>query len=87
MFPYQRAKPTGRGFRQYLHLFRGLYLAPARRALVHETLNMAKEGRKAWTYEGTRRVRQAPNIAYDNPMTNGDGMGTSDQYDGYNGAP
>jgi hypothetical protein len=66
--------------------------APARRAgnvvLVHETLNMAQEGRKAWTYSpGTRRVRRAPNIAYDNPMTNGDGMGTSDQYDGYNGAP
>ena len=66
--------------------------APARRAgnvvLVHETLNMAKEGRKAWTYSpGTRRVRRAPNIAYDNPVTNGDGLGTSDQYDGYNGAP
>ena len=66
--------------------------APARRAgnvvLVHETLNMAKEGRKAWTYSpGTRRVRRAPNIAYDNPLTNGDGLGTSDQYDGYNGAP
>lgn len=66
--------------------------APARRAgnvvLVHETLNMAREGRKAWTYSpGTRRVRRAPNIAYDNPITNGDGLATSDQYDGYNGAP
>jgi hypothetical protein len=66
--------------------------APARRAgnvvLVHETLNMVKEGRKAWTYSpGTRRVRRAPNIAYDNPVTNGDGLATSDQYDGYNGAP
>ena len=66
--------------------------APARSAgnvvLVHETLNMAREGRKAWTYSpGTRRVRRAPNIAYDNPVTNGDGMGTSDQYDAYNGAP
>jgi|SaaInl5LU_22_DNA_1037371.scaffolds.fasta_scaffold06527_3 hypothetical protein len=66
--------------------------APARNAgnvvLVHETLNMQEEGRKAWTYSpGTRRVRRAPNIAYDNPVTNGDGLGTSDQYDGYNGAP
>ncbi|MBE8191311.1 MAG: DUF1329 domain-containing protein, partial [Alphaproteobacteria bacterium] len=66
--------------------------APARRAgsvvLVHETLNMAREGRKAWTYSpGTRRVRRAPNIAYDNPITNGDALATSDQYDGYNGAP
>ncbi len=49
---------------------------------------MTKEGRKAWTYSpGTRRVRRAPNIAYDNPVTNGDGLATSDQYDGYNGAP
>lgn len=66
--------------------------APARNAgnvvLVHETLNMASEGRKAWTYSpGTRRVRRAPNIAYDNPLTNGDGLASSDQYDGYNGAP
>lgn len=73
-------------------LFVAYTSAPARRAgnvvLVHETLNMSKEGRKAWTYSpGTRRVRRAPNIAYDNPVTNGDGLGTSDQYDGYNGAP
>lgn len=66
--------------------------APARRAgnvvLVHEMLNMAKEGRKACTYRpGTRRVRRAPNFAYDNPITNGDGLATSDQYEGYNGAP
>ncbi len=66
--------------------------APARSAgnvvLVHETVNMVQQGRKAWSYSpGTRRVRRAPNIAYDNPINNGDGMGTSDQYDGYNGAP
>lgn len=66
--------------------------APAIRAgglvLVHETLNMAKEGRKAWSYNrGLGRITRVSNIAYDNPITNGDGMGTSDQYDGYNGAP
>ncbi len=67
-------------------------VAPARSAgsviLVHETLNRAIEDRKAWQYSpGTRRVRRAPNIAYDNPGTNSDGLSTSDSFDGYNGAP
>lgn len=67
-------------------------IAPARSAgsvlLVHETLNQAKGARKAWQYSpGTRRVRRAPNIAYDNPGTNSDGLSTSDSFDMYNGAP
>ena len=67
-------------------------MAPARLAgnviLVHESLNAAVDPRKAWSYNpGTRRVRRAPDIAYDNPGTNTDGMSTSDAYDGYNGAP
>lgn len=66
--------------------------APAARAgsviLVHESLNRAIEPRKAWQYSpGTRRVRRAPNIAYDNPGTNSDALSTSDSFDGYNGAP
>ena len=56
--------------------------------LVQESLNMAKGGRNAWTYSpGTRRVRRAPTIAYDNPGTNSDGITTSDSFDGFNGAP
>jgi len=56
--------------------------------LVHETLNQAKEHRKAWLYNpGQRRVRRAPNIAFDNPGTASDGMRTSDQFDMYNGSP
>jgi hypothetical protein len=66
--------------------------SPARSAgyvvLVQETLNMAIESRRAWTYSpGTRRVRRAPTIAYDNPGTNSDGITTSDSFGGYNGAP
>ena len=66
--------------------------APARSAgfvvLVQESLNMAVEARKAWTYSpGTRRVRRAPTIAYDNPGTNSDGITTSDSFGGFNGAP
>ncbi len=56
--------------------------------LVHETLNQALEPRKAWTYStGSRRVRRAPQVAYDNPGTASDGQRTNDQYDMYNGAP
>ena len=67
-------------------------LSPARLAgeilLVHETLDQAKEHRRAWIYSpGTRRVRRAPNVAFDNPGTNSDGLRTSDQLDIYNGSP
>lgn len=66
--------------------------APARLAgeilLVHETLDQAKENRKAWIYNpGQRRVRRAPNVAFDNPGTNADNLRTSDQFDMYNGSP
>jgi hypothetical protein len=55
--------------------------------LVHESINAQVEPRKAWSYSpGTRRVRRAPDIAYDNPGTNTDGMSTSDSFDGFNGA-
>ncbi len=67
-------------------------IAPPRLAgsilLVHETLNQKVEPRQAWTYNpGQRRVRRAPNIAYDNPGTASDGQRTSDQLDMFNGAP
>ena len=56
--------------------------------LVQESLNMLVEARRAWTYSpGTRRVRRAPTIAYDNPGTNSDGITTSDSFGGFNGAP
>ena len=67
-------------------------IAPARLAggilLVHETLDQSKEQRKAWLYNpGQRRVRRAPNVAFDNPGTATDGMRTNDQFDMYNGSP
>jgi hypothetical protein len=67
-------------------------LAPPRLAgevlLVHETLNQVAEPRQAWTYNpGQRRVRRAPNVAYDNPGTACDGQRTADQLDMFNGAP
>jgi hypothetical protein len=65
--------------------------APARLAgqilLVHETVDQNKEPRSAWTYNpGQRRVRLAPNVAYDNPGTAADGLRTNDDFGMYNGA-
>lgn len=75
-----------------LFYFKQDVVAPARLAgnvlLVHETLNQVKEPRKAWIYNaGQRRVRRAPQVAYDGPGTASDGMRTSDNFDMYNGAP
>ena len=66
-------------------------VAPASKAgellLVHDTLNQIAEARKAWVYNpGQRRVRLAPNVAYDNPGTQADGQRTSDNLDMFNGA-
>ncbi|WP_371372393.1 DUF1329 domain-containing protein [Thalassotalea aquiviva] len=65
---------------------------PARLAgtalLVHETMDQIKTPRQAWTYNtGQRRVRRAPNVAYDAPGTASDGLRTTDDFDMFNGAP
>jgi hypothetical protein len=65
--------------------------APARLAgqilLVHEYTDQVKSPRQAWTYNpGQRRVRLAPNVAYDNPGTAADGLRTNDDFFMYNGA-
>ena len=55
--------------------------------LVHETMDQIKEPRGAWQYNpGQRRLRRAPNVAYDNPGTASDGLRTNDQLDMFNGA-
>jgi hypothetical protein len=55
--------------------------------LVHETLNQLAQPRQAWIYNpGQRRVRRAPNVAYDNPGTASDGLRTNDMTDMFNGA-
>jgi hypothetical protein len=72
--------------------FKQRVIAPARLAgellLVHETMDQNKENRRAWIYNpGQRRVRRAPNVAFDFPRTASDGSATSDQFDMYNGSP
>jgi len=56
--------------------------------LVHETIDQVNQPRMAWTYNaGQRRVRRAPQVAYDAPGNATEGMRTTDQVDMYNGAP
>ena len=46
-----------------------------------------EQPREAWTYNpGERRVRRAPEINYDTPVQNTDGLEAVDDYDMYNGA-
>ena len=56
--------------------------------LVHETIDQVNQPRMAWSYNaGQRRVRRAPQVAYDAPSAASDGLRTSDQVDMFNGAP
>ena len=75
-----------------LFYFRQQVKAPPRLAgnvlLVHETIDQVKEPRRAWIYNaGQRRVRRAPQVAYDGPGTAADGLRTADNFDMYNGSP
>lgn len=56
--------------------------------LVHETLDQVQEPRKAWIYTaGQRRVRRAPQVAYDGPSPGAEGQRVADNTDMYNGSP
>jgi len=66
--------------------------APARLTgnilLIHETIDQVNQPRLAWSYNaGQRRVRRAPQVAYDAPGIGTEGLRTSDQIDMFNGAP
>ena len=88
---YSMAGKTEADLNNTILFFKQRVMAPARLAggilLVRESMNQVKELRQAWLYNpGQRRVRRAPNVAYDNPGTASDAMRTSDQFDMYNGA-
>lgn len=56
--------------------------------LVRETLDQIREPRQAWIFNaGQRRVRRAPNVAYDGPGIASDGLRTADDLDLFNGSP
>ncbi len=94
MLPYnvKGAKTEDLEKTNILFKFKQKVTEPARLAgtalLVHETMDQVKTPRQAWTYNtGQRRVRRAPNVAYDAPGTASDGLRTTDDFDMYNGAP
>jgi hypothetical protein len=75
-----------------LFKFKQIITEPARLSglalLVYETMDQVKSPRQAWVYNtGSRRVRRAPNVAYDAPGTAADGLRTTDDFDMFNGAP
>ena len=89
-FPYHQE--AGNGGSNELGYFLQEVVAPARLAgeilLVHETIDQVEGPRQAWTYNpGQRRVRRAPNVAYDNPGTASDGLRTTDNFDMFSGSP
>ena len=92
MFVYHLPGTTEASMKNRLLNFKQAVTAPARLAggilLVHESMNQVAQPRDAWLYNpGQRRVRRAPQVAYDNPGTAADNMRTSDQLDMFNGAP
>ncbi|WP_144207191.1 DUF1329 domain-containing protein [Shewanella donghaensis] len=75
-----------------LFFFKQVVRQPARLAgtalLVKETMDQEALPRQAWTYNtGQRRVRKAPNVAFDTPGTVSDGLRTTDDFDMFNGSP
>lgn len=90
-FHYNQPGATAAGLENVIIYFLQFTYAPARQSgnvlLVHETMDQVSEARRAWLYNpGQRRIRRAPNVAYDNPGTGSDGLRTNDQLDQFNGA-
>ena len=70
-------------------MYASLVLKPARDAgegvLAHENINPADNPRKAWQYDpGERRVRRAPNLAFDTPDRP---INVIDDYEIFSGSP
>lgn len=92
LFKYYDPKGSYANLNNILFYYLSFTRSPARLAggavLVHETLDQVKEPRQAWGYNaGQRRVRRAPNLAYDTPISAADGLRTADDTDMFNGAP
>lgn len=84
-------KPAAQRKDNQLYYFLQTVMAPPRLAgsvlLVYDYADQIKQPRKAWVYNpGSRRVRLAPSVAYDNPGTAADGLRTNDDFAMFNGA-
>ncbi|MDP3813525.1 DUF1329 domain-containing protein [Pseudomonas sp.] len=92
LFKFYNPKGTVADLNNIMFYYLSFTKSPARLAggavLVHETLDQVKEPRQAWGYNaGQRRVRRAPNLAYDTPIAAADGLRTADDTDMINGSP
>jgi hypothetical protein len=92
MFKFYDPKGSAETLGNIMFYYLTFTKSPARLAggatLVHETLDQVKEPRQAWAYNaGQRRVRRAPNLAYDTPIAAADGLRTADDTDMINGSP
>lgn len=92
LFRYYMPNGNFSDLNNILFYFTYVTKSPARlagnNALIYETLDQVKEPRQSWLYSaGQRRVKRAPGIAYDMPVTTSGGLRTMDDGDMYNGAP
>lgn len=92
LFNYYNPEITINELDNLLYNYVSLTKAPSRLAggsvLVREPIDQVKEARQAWGYNaGQRRVRRAPNLAYDTPIGTSDGLRYADDTDMFNGAP
>ncbi|MBU2976896.1 DUF1329 domain-containing protein [Alteromonas sp. C1M14] len=88
----EQAKPDDLEKENILFFFKQKITEPARLAgdilLVKETVDQVKEPREAWKYNtGRKRLNRVPQIAYDTPGTESDGLRTTDDFDMFNGSP
>ncbi len=75
----------------HIFSFYGLYDAPATLIgtiyLVHDPVDYTRGARQAWIYNaGQRRVRRAPDVAFDNVDDGTEGLRTTDDYWGFHGS-
>ncbi|MGR4867978.1 DUF1329 domain-containing protein [Variovorax sp. LARHSF232] len=91
-YPYYDPKRSGQSAENDVYFRTKIaYTAPARRAgealLAQDYINPMKNGRRAWQYlPGQRRVKLAPDIAYDTPNPGTAGASTYDDAWIFNGA-
>ena len=91
-FTYYDKTKTAETLNNNLFYYLNEIKGPARLAggatLIHEKLNQEVEPRQAWVYNaGQKRVRRAPNLAFDSPISESEGLRTADDTDMFNGSP
>ncbi|GAB2879305.1 DUF1329 domain-containing protein [Pseudoduganella ginsengisoli] len=87
-FAHAMPKPEANRLLYYTGAITGPASMAGEAIMVIDPLDQVKENRLAWSYNpGQRRVLRAPDIAYDSPGQGADGLRTTDDYDGFNGAP